>query len=244
MIIHTYEKGERGRACDEFARKSAWLTRYREVFILPIPTTRDGILLKDTDITLSETVGRVEKGDLVICYGLADRFKEEIRGRGADVYDAGSDEGFLEANAHLTAICTLGVLLTTEQRAPEDLNFGIVGYGRIGKSLARLLLFLGADVAVYTTREKTRLELCECGIKAYASGAGVRGIDILINTAPAVIFSTESEGISEARIIDLASGNNFPGITGVEAYPSIPAKMFPKTAGRLLLDCAERWLGI
>ena len=110
--------------------------------------------------------------------------------------------------------------------------------------MARLLLFLGADVAVYTTREKTRLELCECGIKAYASGAGVRGIDILINTAPAVIFSTESEGISEARIIDLASGNNFPGITGVEAYPSIPAKMFPKTAGRLLLDCAERWLGI
>ena len=244
MIIHTYEKGERGRACDEFARKSAWLTRYSEVFILPIPTTRDGVLLKDTDITLSETAGRVKKGDLVICYGLADRFKDEMRGRGAEVYDAGCDEGFLEANARLTAICTLGVLLTTENRAPEDLTFGIVGYGRIGKSLVRLLLFLGADVAVYTTREKTRLELSECGIKAYASGTLVGGTDILINTAPAVIFNTESEGIAGVRIIDLASGNNFPGVSGVEAYPSIPAKMFPRTAGRLLLDCAERQLGV
>ena len=44
------------------------------------------------------------------------------------------------------------------------------------------------------------------------------------------------------RIIDLASGDNFTGIEGVEKYPSIPAKMFPESAGRVWGRTIERYI--
>lgn len=243
MIIHTYEKGERGRACEEYI-KSSTLGAY-EVFILPIPTTRDGILIKDSDTPLEYITERAKAGVYVICYGLPRAVKEKMTLRGARVYDAGEDEEFLSGNAELTALATLGILLNTENRSPRELSFGIVGYGRIGKRLARLLLFLGARVRVYTSRDNTRLELCEYGVASSMSArdADISDIDILINTAPAVIFDTDSDELSRLRVIDLASGNNFPSLKTVESYPSIPAKMFPRTAGTLLGECAVCYFG-
>ena len=96
---------------------------------------------------------------------------------------------------------------------------------------------------VFTSREDTRLDLCESGVAASVSGrdCDLSGLDILFNTAPAVIF--EKDKIPEdLRIIDLASGDNFIGTAGVEKYPSIPAKMFPSSAGRVWGRTLERYL--
>ena len=85
---------------------------------------------------------------------------------------------------------------------------------------------------MFTSRTSTRLDLCEYGIASAMSStdADLSGLDLLINTAPASIFTADAipPGL---RIIDLASGDNFHGIE-VEKYPSIPAKMFPVSAGR------------
>ena len=193
MIIHTYERTERGRACERYIKDAG--ARCREIYILPIPSTRDGIYLKDTDVPISDIVKASGEGVYIISYGIGDALKEEMRSRGAVVYDAALDEEFLEGNADLTALATLGVLLESEERVPRDLSFGVVGYGRIGKRLVRLLLFLESRVRVYTSSEKTRLELSEYGIDSVLSerGADLSGIDILINTAPAVIFDTGEE---------------------------------------------------
>ena len=71
--------------------------------------------------------------------------------------------------------------------------------------------------------------------------ADLSGLDVLINTAPAPIFTKESipEGL---RIMELASGENFAGIPGVEKYPSVPARMFPYSAGRAWGKAIERHL--
>ncbi len=159
---------------------------------------------------------------------------------GARVFDAALDEHFLGKNAELTSLAALGILLTTERCALSDITIGIVGYGRIGKHLARMLLFHGARVRIYTSRDATRLELGGIGVSAVEStkGATLAGIDILINTAPAVIFE---DGVPDnIRVIDLASGENFLG-RDVERYPSVPAKMFPVSAGRALGRSAIRY---
>lgn len=243
MIIHTYEIGGRGRACADYLYEREGEIATEEVIILPIPTTRDKKYLKDSDIPLEDIVKMARTGVFVIGYMLPDEFTERLEERGAAVYDAGRDEGFLERNAFLTAMCTLGVLLTSSPVVPSDTRYGIVGYGRIGKILTRLLLFLGADVRVYTSRDNMRLELCEFGVASSMSTreASFHDIDVLINTAPAVLFDKCSipKGL---RVIDLASGNNFPFLDSYESYPSVPSRMFPTSSGRALGESAIAFL--
>ena len=233
MIVHTYEEDGRSLACKGALLRNAEKIGLGRALVLPIPTTRDKIHLKGSEILLEDIVKDADGDTLAIGYGMPEGFASALTARGASVYDAELDESFLERNAELTALATLGILLTSEKRALRDLSFGIVGFGRIGRLLARMLLFHGAAVKIYTSKSRTLLELGGVGLSCETSGkdADLSSVDILINTAPAVIFT---DGVpSGIRVIDLASGDNFPG-TGVEKYPSVPAKMFPVSAGEAL----------
>ena len=243
MKIENYGVGER---CDEAMRsflhseESGELPRsVRRLIILPVPTSRDGVHLTATDLTVSEVLGEVGEGDAVAGYGIPSACRDMLACRGAAVYDAAKDEDFLAANARLTAIGTIGYILTEISRAPSDLSFGVVGYGRIGALLVRYLLFFGAKIRIYTTKNLTRLELGECGVDTVliARDSGkidIDGIDCLINTAPTSLAPSFPEGMipDGVRVLELASGENFSGISGVERLPSIPDRFYGKSAGR------------
>ena len=242
MMIHSYENGKRAKACIEYLRGLECARDIENIVLLPIPSTRDNRTVSNTNIYINEVLGEVERGTLVVGYSLPPDFADTVRAKGGYILDLFSDEDFLLENADLTALCTIGVLLTTAERSPRDLSVGVVGYGRIGKRLTNLLLYLGAKVRVFTTRENTRIDLCEYGVSTSPSesGADLSGIDILINTAPAVIFARED--IPESlRVIDLASGNSFPW-RDVERYPSVPAKMLPISAGKAWGRAIERFI--
>ncbi len=244
MIIHTYERSGRGEALSELLGASRTTERFSKIIVLPIPTTIDGKNLKSTDIPLTAVPPLAGKGSLVVGYGIPEELKEELLRVGATVCDSAKDEEFLLENAELTSLATLGILLSTSDRAIADMVVGVVGYGRIGKRLVNSLLYHGACVRVYTTRNDTRLDLCSTGISAKSStpDSPLVGLDALINTAPAVIFDTGRQEFKNLRIIDLASGDNFPGVEGVEKYPSIPARVFPYSAGKIWFRSVERFL--
>lgn len=242
MIIHSYDNGKRAESCIEYLKGMECADSVGRVLLLPIPTTRDNSTVLNTNIYINEVFETVSDGDVVSCYGLPPAFLAPVEKRGARVVDLSRDEDFLGENAELTALATLGIILNTSARSPRDLSVGVVGYGRIGKRLTNMLLYLGARVRVYTSRQATRIDLCEYGIASAESceSADLSGIDILINTAPAVIFSIDAVP-PELRIIDLASGDNFPG-RDVERYPSVPAKMLPVSAGRAWGRALERFI--
>lgn len=247
MSIETYGTGERLRVA------SAGLAPHamgKHLVLLPIPSTRDGVCVANTEIPLSETLGGVGEGSVVIGYGMPDSYIADAKGRGALTLDLSQDEDFLSDNAYITAVGTLGHILTTERRIPRDLVFGIVGYGRIGSQILRMLLFLGARAVVYTSRALTHFELGECGVHSVCiSGAqdgkyDFSGVDILINTAPRDSSESFPDGrVPEGmRVIELASGNNFPGVVGVESLPSLPGRMYPVSAGRAYAAAALNFL--
>ncbi|MBR2344029.1 MAG: hypothetical protein IKA64_07240 [Clostridia bacterium] len=245
MTVTTYENSERGRVCAELLGAAPEAARLREVIILPIPSVAGG-KIRGTDIPISRISDGVGEGDAVVGYSLPPPFTEGLRERGVLVFDAALDGEFLYENAALTAEAALGIILSSERRAPRDIEFGIAGYGRIGRQLVNMLLFLGARVRVFTTSERRRLELGEAGISAellpLAEGASL-GVDILINTAPATLFSPESlTRDGGMRIIELASGDNFDEKIKVEKYPALPARVFPESAGRALYRAASRAL--
>ena len=245
MIIYTYENSGRTQRCAELLGKYDRLGEIDRITVLPIPTTKDGRMLSGTDVPLASLLTRALPGSLVVGYGIPLSLSEELERGGAVVLDALFDEEFLKDNAYLTALATVGIIIKSSDRALNDLSFGIVGYGRIGVRLTEMLLFLGARVKVFTSNADTAALLGEAGVATEESSADadLSGLDVLINTAPAVIFDSSgaSSFLRDMRIIDLASGENFPG-TNAERYPSIPAKMFPVSSGNVWFRSVKRGL--
>ena len=243
MIIHSYESSPRSDACVRYLRESDVAKCVEKIILLPIPTTKDNRTVSKTNIYINEVLDGISAENVICGYGLPDEFTDNARQMGARVFDLGRDEDFLSYNAQLTALCALGIILGSTAVSIGDMTVGVVGYGRIGKRLTNILLYLGASVRVFTSRESVRLELCEWGVATALSavGADLSGLDILINTAPARIF--EPSAIPKnLRVIELASGDNFQGLDRVEKYPSIPAKMFPASAGIAWGKAVERFI--
>lgn len=243
MIIHSYENGPRADACIEYIRSLKCADDVDKMILLPIPTTKDKHTILKTNICIYDVLDTISGHTLISGYGIPGEFIKEAEELGATVHDLGGDEEFLLDNASITAVCALGVFLCSSRLSPCDTKVGIVGYGRIGKKLTNLFLYLGATVRVYTTRPDARIELSRYGVGSASSteGADLSGLDILINTAPATLFSP-SDIPDGLRIMELASGDNFPDVPGVERYPSIPAKMFPVSAGTAWGRAIERRL--
>lgn len=204
------------------------------VRLFPIPTTKDGVRINGTDMMISEGLRELSDGEAVIGYGIPDDITEKLTRAGVAVADSARDEIFLQANGELTALGAMGKLMTAGEKALCDMKIGIVGYGRIGSALCRLLLPVCSQLTVYTTRPEVR---CQLGTYSVTSGLvgeweGLDSLDALINTAPAPLLSevARPEGV---RVIDLASGNNLSFWEGVEKYPSIPAVMYPESAAEI-----------
>ena len=244
MNIETYGTGERlavaARLCAELP--------VSHLVLLPVPTTKDNVCVSKTDIPLIDTLCNLTSGSVLVGYGLPNEYKKCAEKMGSTVLDLCYDEDFRAENADLSALGTLGYILSSERRAPCDISFGVIGYGRIGSRITRMLMFLGARVKVYTTREGVRIALGECGVDSVCISEGncqsydFSGIQVLINTAPKDMSKSFLGGkIPDGmRVIELASGNNFDGVDGVERLPSIPEKMYPESAGSTYTRAVKR----
>ncbi len=227
---------------------SAALTGYNSgttdrLIILPVPSTRDGKTVTGTEAHLTDIYSLLTSASLVAGYGIPDDICGEIHTRGGAVYDASLDEGFLCDNADITAEGTVGELLCSGEQRLSDMRVGIIGYGRIGRALCRLLLFFGAKITVYTGRDEVIMDLCEISVDARAYGnMNLSELDVLINTAPNCLISEDTPVPRALKIIDLASGNYLKDIGRVTKMPSIPEKMYPRSAGRLYANYIKKHL--
>lgn len=213
------------------------------LILLPIPTSRDEKYLTDSEIPISELSSLINGETLIVGYGIPRELLNYASDGGARLLDLSCDEDFLLENARLTANGTLGYILTNYQRDISELRIGVVGYGRIGRELTRLLLMLSSAVCVYTTRETVAMELGEMGVGCELVSADicVAPLDILINTAPARLFE-EKRLPRGADIIDLASGSNFEPSERLIKLPSLPNRYYPLSSGRLYAERVRRFL--
>ena len=249
MNIHTYGADERLAFCREYLYKRN-IRSVTEIILLPIPTSRDGRTVGATGKTPEELLCDLPCGALIVGYGIPRSFRDCFSALGASVADVSLDERFTVENARLTAEGTVGKILTEHKSSPSDLSIGIVGYGRIGKELTEILAFLGARTTVLTTRREVAEELCMSGIAGVHISPeedisyALRELDILVNTAPASLISESQACALEGKtVIELASGKNLPECLNVTRLAALPAKMYPKSAGRALADSVLRMLG-
>lgn len=243
MTVDVIGGGERESACAERLAPSEICSNFSRVLVLPIPTARNGRDITGTDIPLASLAQLSESGVLFCAHGLPESYKKCITELGGVVADVAEDERFVAENAALTAECTLSYIMNTRKAALADLYVGIVGYGRIGKALLELLLFHGTRVTVFTRGDSVRMKLLEDGVEAkLVPEATFDSLDVLVNTAPARLFSKKQIESISAEVLELAPGDNFKGVENLTRLPSLPAKMLPKTAGRLYAEAVVREL--
>ena len=245
MTVFTYDESKRAGACRDFILSSGKPCECKMLTILPIPTTRDGVHLSGSEVTLASLCIEAEAGEVYLGYAIPDFLYDALTDAGATVIDAERDEVFLRENARLTALATLAHVLSRGDVSVDSLSVGVVGYGRIGCELVRLLISVGAGVRVYSTRESTVLCLCASGVDAtrVKKGDPIPPVDILINTAPAKIFDTGTHIPEKTEILELASGDNF-GTADIRRLPSLPSRYYPITAGILYAEALFRALGV
>ena len=245
MTVFTYDNSKRAGACRDFLLSSGKIGGFKMLTILPIPTTRDGVHLSGSDVTLASLLIEAEPGEIYLGYAIPEFLRDSLLDSGAIVVDASLDEKFLLENAHLTALATLAHILSRGDVSVDCLSVGVVGYGRIGRELVRLLLSVGAEVRVFSTRRDTVLCLCSSGVDAthVLDGDPIPTVDILVNTAPARIFNECSDVPDTMEILELAGGNYF-GEHRVTRLPSLPSRYYPETAGRIYAEALLRALGV
>jgi dipicolinate synthase subunit A len=122
----------------------------------------------------------------------------------------------------------------------------VLGYGRCGVTLARMLGGIGAKVSVCARSESDLARIQESGFTPYSFQEIVKAVqeaDIVFNTVPAMVLTAEvlAKVPKHCVIVDIASN---PGGTdfryaekrGIKALlaPSLPGIVAPKTAGQIL----------
>ena len=241
MEIRSFGVGRRMRECEKVLATS--LGGYTgRLILLPIPTTRDNIYINSTDRTVDSVIPFIDSSTTLVGYKIPDILITYARKVGAPVLDLSEDESFLAENSRISAVGAIGYMLTNRSTEPSGMTVGVIGYGRIGRELVRLLLLLGADVRVYTSRPSVAFELGESGIRASAiNHSELFELDLLINTAPARLISV-SELPPELDVLDLASGSIFDSGERLIKLSSIPEAFYPISAGKIYAEAVMRFL--
>lgn len=183
----------------------------------------------------------------VFCCGAAHPLKDSP----AHCVNLLADETAVLQNARLTAEATLLAVMEREEDSLQRKRCLIVGYGRIGTYLTRLLSLLGADCTVFARRAYSRALVEGFGVRTAAPGrAQLEGFDFVFNTVPAQALSrTELAMLPETAVwVELASApgglpqGGMPFAFSVLPAGGLPGRYLPFAAARVLYDAIERHL--
>ncbi len=231
--------------------------------ILPLPVSTDGINLctpLDCCSCVSlDSILEIMKvsGVGFVCGGkIPVDFVEKCKEASIEVFDYYEREEFAVANAVPTAEGAVELAMGELPVTIHGSRMLVIGYGRIGKVLAKLLKELGAEVTVSARKDVDFAWIQAGGFEAantneLASFLRDEKFDVIFNTVPVTVLSDrELSCLSKnTLIIDLASRPG--GINSAAAKElglkviwalSLPGKVAPLTAGQIIADTVLRYI--
>lgn len=221
-----------------------------DALILPMPTTLDNIKVNapfnEYDIKISDIAENIKNSALI----LGGRINKVV-------YDAFSEnkcidyyqrEELMIKNAVPTAEGAIEIAMAETGITLCKSKCLVVGFGRIGKVLSKMLKSLGADTYVSARKHSDLAWIDVYGYNAIHNNSiidDVNNFDIIFNTVPSMIFKEDilKRINPECVIIDLASkpgGIDFEkasdlGLKVIWAL-SLPGKVAPITSGKIIKD--------
>ena len=144
------------------------------------------------------------------------------------------DEGYLWENAAITAQCAVQLAARRMGGIFRGQTALVIGWGRIGKHLCRLLTGLGAQVFLASRSDAHKAEAASFGIHTEPK----YDCRVVFNTAPGITLDEEAfTGLK----IELASAPGFRGEDVLEAR-GLPGIYAPEQSGTLIAKTILRKL--
>ncbi|MBQ7793146.1 MAG: dipicolinate synthase subunit DpsA [Clostridia bacterium] len=229
-----------------------------EVIILPIPASSDNVTINapyaKEQLLLDDFLAMIGATKLVLAGHIPPAVAVRFDREGIAYIDYYNREELMVKNAVPTAEGAIGIALSEMPVTLSGAEALVIGYGRIGKILTKLLTALGAKVTVSARR---------WGDLAWIEGSGARAVntakiadgielyDVIFNTVPSLVLGENELAAMNKNtlIIDLAS---VPGGVDLETAKSLkrrviwalslPGKTAPISAGRIIKDTVKNIL--
>lgn len=193
--------------------------------LLPVPSfSPDGSIVGGGNLS---TLLTLLPKDITVIGGNLDRPELDYYA----TVDLLQDPNYLALNARITAHCALELALTQLPVILDECTVLVIGWGRIGKCLAKLLQQLGARVTVCARKESDRSILQALGYETVSfKQVDLADYRVIFNTVPTMLFpNCSGSGLK----IDLASRLGL-GSDDVIWARGLPGKDAPESSGRLI----------
>lgn len=221
-----------------------------DYLVFPVPVTRDGININaplfSSHINIKKDICPLLESQIIFG-GIITPLAEAVNNPTVNINDYYNREDFMIRNALLTAEGAVKIALNESKKTINKSKCLVIGYGRIGKILSKLLKKLGASVTISARSLK---DISWAKINEYKT-INVNNLesevhfDLVFNTVPAIILNSANLPLIKVSnlIIDLASA---PGgidmkvaeLLGIKIKPApgLPGKFFPESAGKIIAE--------
>lgn len=223
-----------------------------DVVVGPLPFSEDNKIINAPfftgEIPISEVLNLLSKKQIFAGGRINKEFQEEAKNLGITSVDYFAREEMQVLNAIPTAEGAIQVAMEQMKITLHNSNSLVLGYGRIGKALAKMLYGIGANVYV---------EARSCSDLAWVKNNGyipvpikelqyyLSKIDVIFNTIPHLVLDEAllSKLNKNCLVMEIASK---PGGIDIEAAKEmeikivmaqgLPGKVAPITAARVIKD--------
>lgn len=252
--LGAFDNTNRVIACDSWQEA----VKDADAVLLALPASSDGVRVNCPMVSgsdppkLSAVFETMDKNAYFIGGRLSPLLKSSLEEKNIKYFDYFDSEELQLRNALPTAEGAISIAMQELEVTLFGARAAVVGYGRIGKLLAKMLLSLGADVTVVARKstDLVRAEHAGCsGLKieyknrVNSMEALSEGYDVIFNTVPYWLFDDALLRTLDKNtlIIDLASApggvdNRSAKENGIKVIwaLSLPGKYAPVSAGEII----------
>ena len=219
-----------------------------DIIIGPVPFSKDNIHILSEDNIKIEELTSVLENKILIAGNIKVYVYDELKNKNVKIIDILNKEEFAILNSISTAEGAIQVAMEKTEFILTGSNCLILGFGRIGKVLAKMLNGIGANVWCEARREQDLAWIKAYGYKGIhldKLNENLEKFDIIFNTIPSIILNdTNLKYIkNNALIVELASApggvdkdvlNNYN--INYELALALPGKVAPKTSAKFIKD--------
>jgi len=202
--------------------------------------SKEKIQLKENNVKV------IKEGSLFLIGSINEDLKKLLESKKVKVLEVVERDEVAILNSVPTAEGAIKMAIEETRITIHKSRCLVIGFGRCGMTLSRILYNMGARVAVAARDVAQLARVWEMGLKPLSLKEMEREVfkyDIIFNTVPVMILKRNiiDKLKGEAVIIDIASspgGTDFAAAErrGIKAIlaPGLPGMVAPKTAGQLL----------
>lgn len=256
MKVHIIGEDKRTLSLREIYKNESVNLNEADIVFCPIPFTKNGNIINTTNMYVDTLIEKLKNSSKKLITGsIRKDVMEKLKENNIDVIDLMDYEDFSIKNAAATSEGAIKKAIEMTDITLNKSNILILGFGRIGKCLARNLSGFGANIFC-EARKKSDIALIKTigynEVDLKDIDAVLPRMDIIFNTIPSIILNKERIDLlnKKACVIDLASA---PGGVDFEYlyekkintswYLAIPSKDSPYTAALYIKETVDNILG-